>query len=170
MSDSVPDRSDAAAPVDVSSPDVLTLAEIDTDAIVALLRRHALRFVVVDDGLPIPGSYWGEREAGIIGDTVYARRDTPVHSILHEACHLIVLPPQRRAAVHPDATDSTEEEDAVCYLQIVLADTLAGVGSDRVMRDMDAWGYTFRLGSTRAWFERDADDARVWLTERGLLL
>jgi len=28
---------------------------------------------------------------------------------------------------------------------------------------MDAWGYTFRLGSARAWFERDAQDARQWL-------
>ena len=30
-------------------------------------------------------------------------------------------------------------------------------------RDMDAWGYTFRLGSAQAWFEQDADDARRWL-------
>jgi len=37
------------------------------------------------------------------------------------------------------------------------------------MDDMDAWGYTFRLGSTRAWFERDAEDARAWLAARGLL-
>src|SRR5690606_36005409 len=42
--------------------------------------------------------------------------DTPVHSMLHEACHLIVLPPERRAAVHTDATDSVAEEDATCYL------------------------------------------------------
>ena len=45
--------------------------------------------------------------------------------------HLIVLSPERRAAVHTDATDSVEEEDATCYLQIVLADTLPGVGSAR---------------------------------------
>jgi hypothetical protein len=25
---------------------------------------------------------------------------------------------------------------------------------------MDTWGYTFRLGSTKAWFEKDADEAR----------
>ena len=37
------------------------------------------------------------------------------------------------------------------------------------MADMDAWGYSFRLGSTRAWFERDAEDARAWLAERRLL-
>jgi hypothetical protein len=35
--------------------------------------------------------------------------------------------------------------------------------------DMDAWGYTFRLGSTQAWFERDAGDARAWLIDRGLI-
>jgi hypothetical protein len=34
---------------------------------------------------------------------------------------------------------------------------------------MDAWGYTFRLGSARAWFERDAEDARTWLAARGLV-
>jgi hypothetical protein len=35
--------------------------------------------------------------------------------------------------------------------------------------DMDAWGYTFRLGSSRAWFERDATDACAWLRESGLI-
>jgi hypothetical protein len=53
-------------------------------------------------------------------------------------------------------------------LQIVLADGLPGVGSDRLMADMDAWGYSFRLGSTRAWFENDAEDARAWLREKEL--
>ena len=148
---------------------VATLAQVDPAAVQLLLARHALALVVVPDGAPIPGSYWGEPEAGIIGATVYARGDTPVHSLLHEACHLIVLPPQRRAAVHTDATDSVAEEDATCYLQIVLAAELPGVGSARLMRDMDAWGYTYRLGSTRAWFEQDAEDARAWLVERKLL-
>jgi len=100
---------------------------------------------------------------------VYARADTPLHSLLHEACHLIVLPPQRRALVHTDATDSIEEEDATCYLQIVLADELPGVGRARMQADMDAWGYSFRLGSARAWFEQDAAEARALLIGRGLL-
>lgn len=148
---------------------VLCVGQIDSAAAAALLARHGLALHRVADGAAIPGSYWGEPEAGIIGGNVYVRGDTPVHSMLHEACHLIVLPPDRRAAVHTDATDSVEEEDATCYLQIVLADQLPGVGSARLMADMDAWGYTYRLGSTRAWFEQDAEDARAWLTARGLL-
>jgi len=148
--------------------DVLRLADVDLAAVESLLGSHGLRLQPVADGQDIPGSYWGECEAGIIGETVYARADTPVHSLLHEACHLIVLPPERRAAVHTDATDSIAEEDATCYLQILLADHLPGVGRQRLMQDMDTWGYSFRLGSSGAWFEHDAEDARLWLEERGL--
>ena len=148
---------------------VLTLGEIGFDAPAALLARYGLSLAAVPAGEPIPGSYWGECEAGLIGATVYARPDTPVHSLLHEACHLVVMPPERRAAVHTDATDSVPEEDAACYLQILLADALPGVGRDRLMADMDAWGYTFRLGSARAWFESDAEDARAFLAARHLL-
>ncbi|HUD43442.1 MAG TPA: hypothetical protein VMR06_15725 [Dokdonella sp.] len=148
---------------------MLHLADVDLAQVAALLAEYGLRLSLVADGMPIPGSYWGDPEAGVIGSTVHARRDTPLHSLLHEACHLIVLPPERRAAVHTDATDSIAEEDATCCLQILLADRLPGVGRERLMADMDAWGYTFRLGSSRAWFERDADDARGWLAERGLL-
>jgi hypothetical protein len=151
------------------SSSVLRLAHIDSAVIESLLAHYGLSLVRVPDGEAIPGSYWGEDEAGIIGTTVYARSDTPVHSLLHEAGHLIVLPPERRAETHTDATDSVAEEDAVCYLQIVLGGTLAGVGRERVMTDMDAWGYTFRLGSARAWFEQDAENARDWLIEHGLL-
>ncbi len=28
-------------------------------------------------------------------------------------------------------------------------------------RDMDEWGYSFRLGSAANWFAEDAEDARV---------
>ena len=75
---------------------------------------------------------------------------------------------EQRARVHTDASDCTQEEDATCYLQILLSDRLPGVGRERLMRDMDEWGYSFRLGSARAWFEQDADDARRWLAARGL--
>lgn len=148
---------------------VLRLGDIGFGPAAALLASHGLHLQAVPEGEAIPGSYWGECEAGLIGTTVYARPDTPVHSLLHEACHLIVMPPERRARVHTDATDSVPEEDATCYLQILLADQLPGVGRERLMADMDAWGYTFRLGSARAWFEGDAEDARAFLAERHLL-
>ena len=147
------------------APGVMRMSQLGFGAAAALLARFGLTLQRVADGEPIPGSYWGDAEAGIIGHAVHARDDTPVHSLLHEAGHLMVLPPERRAAVHTDATDSIEEEDATCYLQIVLADRLPGVGRARLMADMDAWGYTFRLGSTRAWFEHDASDARQWLLD-----
>ncbi|WP_305806677.1 hypothetical protein [Stenotrophomonas sp. YIM B06876] len=151
------------------APDVIRVGAIDWAAASDLLARHGLRLNRIGDGQKIPGSYWGEPEAGVIASDVYVRADTPVHSMLHEACHLIVLPAERRAQVHTDATDSVQEEDATCYLQILLAAQLPGVGSARLMADMDAWGYTYRLGSTRAWFEGDAEDARAWLVERKLL-
>jgi len=152
-----------------SAGDVLRLASIDLDAARALLARYDLVLALVVDDEPIPGSYWGETEAGVIGHRVHARSDTPVHSLLHEACHLIVAPRDKVATIHTDASDSQAEEDATCYLQIVLGDALPGVGRARIADDMDRWGYTFRLGSARAWFERDAEDARAWLVERGLL-
>jgi hypothetical protein len=30
---------------------------------------------------------------------------------------------------------------------------------------MDAWGYSFRLGSTLRWLREDAADALAWLVE-----
>ncbi|MFZ2237803.1 MAG: hypothetical protein WBP11_15675 [Dokdonella sp.] len=151
------------------SEQVIRLADIDNDALTALLARHGLNLVAVADGERIPGSYWGEPEAGVIADRVFARADTPVHSVLHEASHLIVAGPERRADIHTDASDCDQEEDATCYLQIVLAEQLYDVGSDRLMTDMDAWGYSFRLGSACAWFKHDAGDAREWLRKRGIV-
>lgn len=157
------------APMQDAASAVLVLADIDFDKAAALLARYDLQLERVADGEPIPGSYWGEPEAGIVGSTVFARADTPAHSLLHEAAHLIVLPPERRAAVHTDATDSIEEEDAVLVLQALLADELAGVGLARMCVDMDAWGYTFRLGSAEAYLAQDADTAWQWLAARGLV-
>lgn len=148
---------------------VLLLRDIDGADAAALLAGYGLRLVRVADGAPIPGSYWGEPEAGLVGCNVYARGDTPVHSLLHEAAHLIVLPPERRAAVHTDATDSVAEEDAVCVLQALLGDALPGVGAARVLADMDAWGYTFRLGSAQAYVAHDAAAAWAWLAAHGLI-
>ena len=160
-----PPATGATPPV---SPAVLVLGDIDTGDVASLLAAYGLSLALVEDGASIPGSYWGEPEAGIIGSVVHARRDTPLHSLLHEAGHLVVLPVERRAAVHTDATDSIAEEDAVCVLQALLADALPGVGAARVLADMDAWGYTFRLGSAAAYVAHDAASAWQWLAERGL--
>jgi hypothetical protein len=150
-------------------PAVQLLRDIAFPDVTALLARYDLHLQLVGDGAAIPGSYWGEPEAGIAGHTVYARSDTPVHSLLHEAAHLIVLEPERRAEIHTNATDSIEEEDAVCVLQALLGDALPGVGAQRVLADMDAWGYTFRLGSARAYVEQDAATAWQWLIARGIV-
>lgn len=137
-------------------------------ALEALVVRYGLRLRVVASDNPIPGSYWGAPEAGLIDDTVYVRIDTPLHSALHEAAHLVCMDAPRRARLHTDAGGGYDEEDAVCYLQIVLAGQL-GLTIHEICADMDAWGYTFRLGSARAWFTRDADDARAWLIRQRLL-
>ena len=148
---------------------VATVADVGIDGPAALLTRFGLDLRKVDDGETIPGSYWGEPEAGLIGTSVYVRDDTPVHSLLHETCHIICMDSDRRESLHRDAGGDDLEESAVCYLQILLADELDGVGRDRIMRDMDAWGYSFRLGTTGRWFAEDADDARRWLVDAGLL-
>jgi hypothetical protein len=46
---------------------------------------------------------------------------------------------------------------------------LHGDGREAAWRDMDEWGYSFRLGNARAWFEQDADDARAWLQSAGII-
>jgi hypothetical protein len=140
-----------------------------TALIAALLGRFGLELACVDDGNPIPGSYWGDPEAGLVGDRLYATRATPLHSILHEACHWICMDPIRRKQVHTDVGGDDAEENAVCYLQVLLADSIPGLGRERLFADMDAWGYSFRLGSAKGWFEQDAEDARRWLSGHGLI-
>lgn len=151
---------------------VMTLQELDVPAVRDLLARFGLRLVLLPTGADIPGTYWGAPEAGLSGDQLFVRPDTPVHSALHEAAHFICMPPERRAGLQRDAGGDVAEEDAVCYLQILLGAELTATGwsRERLFADMDAWGYSFRLGSTRRWFEDDADEALAWLQHRGLLL
>ncbi len=148
---------------------MLRLSDVGDAVVAALMARHGLTLQRVAAGAEIPGSYWGDCEAGLRGSTLYARGDTPIHSLLHEGCHAICMGETRRAALDRDAGGDDAEECAVCYLQLVLADEIPGFGFDRACRDMDAWGYSFRLGSARAWFETDASDARQWLAVRGFL-
>lgn len=148
---------------------MLRLSSIDRVAAALLLARYGLELVLVAAQEVIPGSYWGESEAGLMADRLYARLDTPVHSVLHEASHYICMRPEQRAGLDRDAGGDDAEESAVCYLQVVLADELCGVGRERLFPDMDEWGYSFRLGAARAWFDTDADDALRWLKEHGVL-
>lgn len=148
---------------------MLLLNAIDRLELQVLLDRYGLDLRLVAAGERIPGSYWGDREAGLIESKLYARLDTPLHSILHESAHFICMTPERRAGLDTDAGGDPTEENAVCYLQILLAQALPHVGSQRMCRDMDEWGYTFRLGGAGAWFERDAEDARAWLLLHGLI-
>jgi hypothetical protein len=135
----------------------------------AHLECFGLELRLVAGAEPIPGSYWGESEAGLQRNALYARLDTPLHSVLHEAAHYICMTPERRAGLDRDAGGDDAEEDAVCYLQILLAEVLAGIAREQMFDDMDRWGYSFRLGAARAWFEQDATDARAWLQRRGLI-
>jgi hypothetical protein len=153
----------------MSEDAVLKISELPERALERLLAPHGIAIVAVADGEAIPGSYWGEREAGLIGNRLYVRADTPVHSALHEGCHYLCMDEARRNGLHTDAGGSDVEESAVCYLQGLLAPQLAGYSRERLFADMDAWGYHFRLGSTQAWFEQDSDDAQAWLAGQGLL-
>jgi hypothetical protein len=148
---------------------VLRVGDIDREIIIQIMSRFGITVDWVSDGTVIKGSYWGDPEAGIIGRRVFVRGDTPVHSMLHEVCHIICVSKERRARLDRDAGGDDLEESAVCYLQILLAGYLTGVGRERLMLDMDAWGYSFRLGSTARWFEEDAADAEAWLKAEGLL-
>jgi hypothetical protein len=137
--------------------------------VLALTRRYGVELRQLAPGATLPGSYWGESEAGLRGDELFVREDTPLHSLLHELSHYVCMSGERRSGLDRDAGGDDDEESAVCFLQIVLADELAPLRRDRMLRDMDAWGYTFRLGSARAWFEQDATDACQWLRRHGVL-
>lgn len=134
-----------------------------------LLGRYGLTLQLVAPEDVIPGSYWGEREAGLIGAKIFARLDTPLHSVLHETAHFICMTPERRAGLDTDAGGDDAEEGAVCYLQVLLAQLLPNVARERMCRDMDDWGYTFRLGSTAAWLAEDSRDSRDWLMRHALI-
>jgi hypothetical protein len=151
------------------SSTVLRCHDLPPTAWTRLFAPWGVAVVEVPPGEPIPGSFWGDEEAGIVGRTVYLRPDTPVHSVLHEGGHLICALAAGRGGFDTDACSGDLEENAVCYLQILLADRLPEVGRERLMDDMDAWGYSFRLGSTRAWFVGDAEDAVDWLRRHRLL-
>ncbi len=153
----------------IPSVDDVLSARAYAPSLQAMLRCYGLSVRWLEAGESIPGSFWGDSEAGLIADVLNLRQDTPLHSALHEACHYVCMDADRRAGLHTDAGGDYDEENAVCYLQILLADELPAAGGARLMEDMDRWGYSFRLGSARTWFEQDATDARAWLLSHGVI-
>ena len=124
--------------------------------------------------LPFPWSNW------LNDRTVVAMRFAPRNkSELIEAVEWAVCGKQRLRAVGSGHSHSNAAlpRDAFIDMSAIsgafeevkwLKDSLPGVGRDRVLADMDGWGYTFRLGSARAYFEHDSDSAWEWLHARGL--
>jgi hypothetical protein len=147
----------------------VTCHDIGIKDLRTLFQPYDLEIIVVDDSEPLPGSFWGDPEAGIIGTQLFIRPHTPMQSALHEACHYICMDEERRARLDTDAGGGYDEENAVCYLQILLADQLPGMGRRRMWRDMDSWGYSFRLGSAERWFREDAEEVCLWLQQQGLI-
>ena len=148
---------------------VLLCSEIKTEHLDNLLTQFGLEVKRMPINQDLPGSFWKAPEAGLIGDTLYISDDTPVHSALHESCHYICMDQQRRAKLHTDAGGTAIEENATCYLQTLLADFIPEMGRERSFKDMDEWGYSFRLGSAKAWFEQDAEEALEWLINHNLI-
>jgi hypothetical protein len=75
----------------------------------------------------------------------------------------------RRERLHTDAGGTQDEENAVCYLQLLLCNETSLISIDRIMEDMDTWGYNFMLGSCKAWFQQDAEDTKQWLINHNLI-
>ena len=148
---------------------VLLCGDVDRLVLGALLARYHMVVEWVAEGAAIPGSYWGKSEAGLIGNRLLIRSDTPLHSAFHEACHYVCMDASRRDGLHTDAGGDYDEENGVNYLQILLSEHIPQCGRARMFADMDAWGYSFRLGSAQAWFEQDAEDTQQWMLDYGLI-
>ncbi|MBP3194486.1 MAG: hypothetical protein J6M05_02315 [Cardiobacteriaceae bacterium] len=152
-----------------TAPKVQLLSEINCQNLCNLLLKFGLKTEFVADGADIPGTYWGEPEAGLISDTLFVRRDTPVHSALHEAAHWICMDDKRRRNLHTEAGGTVMEECAVNWLQILLAEELSDVGRENMLADMTAWKYSYREGSVYAWLKGDGLEARDWLIEKQII-
>src|SRR5690625_8003398 len=90
------DAEQSNAEQSVAEQSVLRLDELPPGAAENLLQRYGLNLQTVAEGQPIPGTFWGEPEAGIIGGTVAARPDTAGQSLPHEAGHPPARTPVRR--------------------------------------------------------------------------
>ena len=83
-------------PDSTPSRDVMRYRDFSPAALEHLLSRFGMSIECIAEGQPIPGSFWGEEEAGLRGNRLLLRPDTPLHSALHEACHYICMDEARR--------------------------------------------------------------------------
>ena len=72
-------------------PEVTRIKDLSLALIGDHFAPHGLSVVLVSDDEPIPGSHWGDEEAGLIQNQLFIRSDTPVHSALHEGGHWLSL-------------------------------------------------------------------------------
>jgi hypothetical protein len=79
------------------------------------------------------------------------------------------MPATQRKQKKVDANGSAMEENATCYLQILLSDYIENYDRNQLMQDMDDWGYSFRLGSAHAWFNQDAEEVCLWLQNHRII-
>lgn len=142
---------------------------LDSASVKDLLNHYGIKVNRFDNDTDIPHSFWGNPEAGRLHEQLYIRGDTPIHSVLHEACHYICMPSAQRSVELVDAKGSAVEENATCYLQIILAAHIDGYSRSQILQDMDDWGYSFRLGSAYAWFTQDAYETKEWLIHKQII-
>ena len=92
---------------------VLQYAGINPAELAGLLGLFQLEICIAGETEEIPGSYWGAEEAGLIKSRLYVRTDTPVHSIMHEACHYICSDTERRDVLDTNACADDAGENEV---------------------------------------------------------
>ncbi len=73
---------------------VLKLSEIDHIKLARLPARYNLELIVVDNEEKIPGSFWGDSEAGLVSNKLYARLDTNAEDALNWLKYQLLLTDQ----------------------------------------------------------------------------
>ena len=145
------------------------LKNTSPEALRQVLDKYQLGLTMVAPGSSIPHSFWGAPEAGRQHTELFAREDTPVHSIFHESAHYVCMTDAQRHSPSINAGGSALIEDACCFLQILWSECLIGFNRHIHLHDMNQWGYNFRLGSSTRWFYADSDDARAWLVQENII-
>lgn len=127
-----------------------SISEIDIDQLIELLSRYQVKLKVLHKKDKIPYSFFGGKEPGVKGSTIYASPDSPVQGVLHELGHLAMIPMRLRHKVKEDVSRlysisgkrDRENEEGACVLQICLAPYLTGYGGrQQMLQDMNDTNY-----------------------------